>query len=327
MISLALPVLLKLLLPYGITEAEGLENSGIDSTDLSQQMDLSADQLNIICANAMRLTGDKDLGIKLGMHLDLVSLGIFGYALMTSERLSDAVNLLLRYNQALLPSININLEPKGSSVDLTGRGAHLPKYLERFYLDTLFAAVASNLRTLTGIDRVPFSLKLDYGSVTDKSIYYSLFGPSVEFNCEHSAMSFDEQTLLTPISSSNPLAQDIFQRECDRIIASDSHLGLVSERVKQILISANLDFPSTALVANKLYMSESTLQRRLAKEGCKFQQLLDQVRYRLALEYLQGTHLPVTEVALLLGYSSAANFRRSFKRWSGVTPNEIRNGR
>ena len=327
MISLALPVLLKLLLPYGITEAEGLENSGIDSTDLSQQMDLSADQLNIICANAMRLTGDKDLGIKLGMHLDLVSLGIFGYALMTSERLSDAVNLLLRYNQALLPSININLEPQGSSVDLTGRGAHLPKYLERFYLDTLFAAVATNLRTLTGINRVPFSLKLDYGSVTDKSIYYSLFGPSVEFNCEHSAMSFDEQTLLTPISSSNPLAQDIFQRECDRIIASDSHLGLVSERVKQILISANLDFPSTALVANKLYMSESTLQRRLAKEGCKFQQLLDQVRYRLALEYLQGTHLPVTEVALLLGYSSAANFRRSFKRWSGVTPNEIRNGR
>jgi len=71
-------------------------------------------------------------------------------------------------------------------------------------------------------------------------------------------------------------------------------------------------------------MSESTLQRRLAKEGCKFQQLLDQVRYRLAMEYLQGTHLPVTEVALLLGYSSAANFRRSFKRWSGVTPADIR---
>jgi len=26
----------------------------------------------------------------------------------------------------------------------------------------------------------------------------------------------------------------------------------------------------------------------------------------------------------LLGYSSAANFRRSFKRWSGMTPREIR---
>ena len=171
---------------------------------------------------------------------------------------------------------------------------------------------------------MPFRLKLDYGSVVDKSNYYAVFGPSVEFKADRSVMTFDEQTLLTPISSSNPFAQDIFQRECDRIIASDNHLGLVSERVKQILIGANLDFPSTAVVANKLHMSESTLQRRLAKEGCKFQQLLDQVRYRLAMEYLQGTHLPVTEVALLLGYSSAANFRRSFKRWSGVTPADIR---
>ena len=260
----------------------------------------------------------------LGMQLDLVSLGIFVYALMTSETLADAVNLLLRDNQVLWPSITINLESQGSSVDLTARGPHLPTYLERFYLDTFFAAVATNLRILTGIERVPFRLKLDYGSVVDKSNYYAVFGPSVEFKADRSVMTFDEQTLLTPISSSNPFAQDIFQRECDRIIASDNHLGLVSERVKQILIGANLDFPSTAEVANKLHMSESTLQRRLAKEGCKFQQLLDQVRYRLAMEYLQGTHLPVTEVALLLGYSSAANFRRSFKRWSGVTPADIR---
>ena len=322
--SLTLSPLFNLLSQHGITQAEVLSKSGLELTDLSQPINLSADQLNVICANALRLTGDEELGMKLGMHLDIVSLGIFGYALMTSETLSDAVNLLLRYNQALLPSIAINLESQGSSINLTGRGAHLPTYLERFYLDTLFAALATNLRTLTGIDRVPLRLKLDYGSVTDKSTYYSVFGPAVEFKADVSTMSFDEQTLLLPISSSNPFAQDIFQRECDRIIASDSHLGMVSERVKQILISASLDFPSTAVVADKLHMSESTLQRRLAREGCKFQQLLDQVRYRLAMEYLQGTHLPVTEVALLLGYSSAANFRRSFKRWSGVTPAEIR---
>ena len=322
--SLALPAFFSLLSPHGITEAEVLVKSGIDLSDLSQPINLSADQLNVICANALRLTGDKELGMKLGMHLDLVSLGIFGYALMTSETLADAVNLLLRYNQVFWPSITINLESQGSSVDLTARGPHLPTYLERFYLDTFFAAVATNLRILTGIERVPFRLKLDYGSVVDKSNYYAVFGPSVEFKADRSVMTFDEQTLLTPISSSNPFAQDIFQRECDRIIASDNHLGLVSERVKQILIGANLDFPSTAEVANKLHMSESTLQRRLAKEGCKFQQLLDQVRYRLAMEYLQGTHLPVTEVALLLGYSSAANFRRSFKRWSGVTPADVR---
>jgi AraC-like DNA-binding protein len=73
-----------------------------------------------------------------------------------------------------------------------------------------------------------------------------------------------------------------------------------------------------------MHMSESTLQRRLAKEGTRFQELLDQVRYRLALEYLQGTQLPVSEIAALLGFSNPANFRRSFKRWSATTPADIR---
>ena len=71
-------------------------------------------------------------------------------------------------------------------------------------------------------------------------------------------------------------------------------------------------------------MSESTLQRRLAQEGCRYQQLLDQVRYRLAKEYLLGTTLPVAEIASLLGFSDTTNFRRSFKRWSDTTPSVIR---
>ena len=71
-------------------------------------------------------------------------------------------------------------------------------------------------------------------------------------------------------------------------------------------------------------MSESTLQRHLAKEGVRYQQMLDQVRYRLAREYLQGTTLPVAEIASLTGFSDAANFRRSFRRWSGTTPSAFR---
>ncbi|MFT7015797.1 MAG: AraC-like DNA-binding protein [Pseudohongiellaceae bacterium] len=77
-------------------------------------------------------------------------------------------------------------------------------------------------------------------------------------------------------------------------------------------------------MAKIMHMSESTLQRHLAKEGTKFQQLLDKVRYRLASEYLLGTSLPVSEIAFLLGFSDTTNFRRSFRRWSNVTPSQVR---
>jgi len=99
---------------------------------------------------------------------------------------------------------------------------------------------------------------------------------------------------------------------------------MVSERVQQILLQAGSEFPTSAKVAALLHMSESTLQRHLTREGHRYQQLLDQVRYRLALEYLNVTTLPVAEIASLLGFSDATNFRRSFKRWSNSTPSAVR---
>ena len=90
------------------------------------------------------------------------------------------------------------------------------------------------------------------------------------------------------------------------------------------MFSARLDFPTCATVAERLYMSESTLQRRLAAEGVRYQSLLDQVRYKLAVEYLQKTRLPISEIALLLGYGNPGKLRRTFKRWSGYRPSQLR---
>jgi AraC-like DNA-binding protein len=126
------------------------------------------------------------------------------------------------------------------------------------------------------------------------------------------------------IVTANPVARDIFRRECDRLLSRDTHRGMVSERVQEVLLQSGTEFPTSMIVANQLHMSESTLQRRLAKEGYKFQQLLDQVRNKLAHEYLTGTQLTINEIAALLGFSDAANFRRSFKRWSNKTPTAVR---
>ena len=319
-----MPELLGLLREQGVKEDDLLETTQLRSIDLSKPIFLTRQQADTICSNAIKLSNDKALGIRLGLRLNMVALGILGYALMTSANVGDALKLLLRYNQAILPSMTVEIVTSQEGVILVGKAPQLHKQLERFYLDTLYSAVVNNVRILTGEANVSMSLDLDYSAEGESELYASVFGSKVSFMSDKRGLMFSMEGLATTISSSNLLAQNIFQRECYLITSADSQLGLVSERVKQLLISARLDFPSSASIAKKLYMSESTLQRRLAKEGCSFQELLDQVRYRLALEYLQGTHLPVTEVAVLLGYSSAANFRRSFKRWSGLTPAEIR---
>jgi len=325
MYGIILPELLSLLKEKGVEEDDLLKTTQLTSIDSSRPIFLTSQQADIICSNALKLSDDKALGLKLGLRLNMEALGILGYALMTSATVGDALKLLLKYNQAILPSMAMEIVASHDSVILVGKAPQLPKQLERFYVDTLYSGVVNNVRLLTGDANVSMSLDFDYSAEGESDLYTSIFGSKVRFMSDKPGLMFSMEGLATTISTSNPVAQNIFQRECDRITSADNQGGLVSERVKQILISARLDFPSIASIAKKLHMSESTLQRRLAKEGCRFQELLDQVRYRLALEYLQGTHLPVTEVAMLLGYSSAANFRRSFKRWSGLTPIEIRN--
>jgi AraC-like DNA-binding protein len=196
--------------------------------------------------------------------------------------------------------------------------------LEQFYKDALYTGLVTNLKLLTDNHVLSATLELNYGQPQDRALYESVFGSAIDFNSSRCGLIFDAQSLAVAISTSDPVAQDVFRRECDRILANDSYSGAVSERVVQLLLLSRSDFPTAATVAEQMYMSESTLQRRLAKEGSRFQQLLDQVRYRLALEYLQGTDLPASEIAALLGFNNSANFRRSFKRWSGTTPASIR---
>jgi AraC-like DNA-binding protein len=71
-------------------------------------------------------------------------------------------------------------------------------------------------------------------------------------------------------------------------------------------------------------MSRQTLYRRLKEEGCTFEQVLDDLRHRLALDYLTARKASVNETAYLVGFSDPAAFSRAFKRWTGKSPREMR---
>lgn len=316
--------LLHLLEPMGMSRQQLLEGTGIGEADSQAGLNLNASQLDTACTNALVFSKDSQLGLKFGSQISIASQGIFGYALMTSATIGDALNLLVRYNRVILPSIGVQLQRHDDQLELWVKAAHLPQDLQRFYTEVLYAAIINSGGILLGRQTAIINLQLAYAMPANLVEYHAIFGTELRFSAQRSAMFFDHASLDSAISTSNPIARDIFKRECDRLISRDASGGMVSERVQQILLQTGSEFPSSAKVAQRLHMSESTLQRHLAREGNRFQSLLDQVRYRLAGEYLQGTNLPVSEIACLLGFSDAANFRRSFRRWSGTTPSAVR---
>jgi AraC-like DNA-binding protein len=77
-------------------------------------------------------------------------------------------------------------------------------------------------------------------------------------------------------------------------------------------------------VAEKMAMSRQTLFRRLKDENTSFEKVLDELRHKLALDYLGAKKVSVNETAYLVGFSDPAAFSRAFKRWTGKSPREMR---
>jgi AraC-like DNA-binding protein len=101
--------------------------------------------------------------------------------------------------------------------------------------------------------------------------------------------------------------------------------GAMSTRVRRMLVE-NLGQSVLTLdgVATALAVSRRTLTRRLADERASFRNILDEVRSDFARALLQDRTLSIADIAFFLQYSEPAAFHRSFRRWTGRTPQAFR---
>jgi AraC-like DNA-binding protein len=71
-------------------------------------------------------------------------------------------------------------------------------------------------------------------------------------------------------------------------------------------------------------LHERTLQRRLAKQGVHFENIVDDIRQDLSRKYLAREGMPLAQLVNLLGYSEQSVFNRACQRWFGMPPMQFR---
>ena len=77
-------------------------------------------------------------------------------------------------------------------------------------------------------------------------------------------------------------------------------------------------------IAKSLNTSEATLRRHLAAEKTSFREVLTTVRMMRALNLLQLTQRPISQIAYEVGYESHSRFSVKFKQYFGCSPLEVR---
>ena len=94
-------------------------------------------------------------------------------------------------------------------------------------------------------------------------------------------------------------------------------LHVLSERLTE-----NLPIPE---LADSMHLNPQYIMRLFKKEmGCSILQYITSRRIALAVQYLEDTNLPITEVALLCGFDNYSYFTRVFKRFTGQSPAAFR---
>ena len=154
--------------------------------------------------------------------------------------------------------------------------------------------------------------------------YPVLFPSPIRFGAPRSRIVFSEGLGDLPISRSEMEMQEFLLRAPRDWIFTSFREHALSLRLRELLLQADrLDFHLRD-AAQSLNLTPRTLMRRLDAEGTSFQAIKDGLRRDIAIRDLSRGLKSVEEISQDVGFASAANFHRAFRRWTSATPGAYR---
>jgi AraC-like DNA-binding protein len=144
----------------------------------------------------------------------------------------------------------------------------------------------------------------------------------VVFGSDRNAMLFvDDRWVAQRLPTSSPPVLNILSAHAEARLAHLERSATTRARVEHLIIPVLHGGGATVdAIAGRMGLSRQTLFRKLKAEGATFEQVLDELRHRLALDYLGQRETTVNQTARLVGFSDPAAFSRAFKRWTGCSP-------
>jgi AraC-like DNA-binding protein len=298
------------------TGLQGWEMPAADST-------LTPAQHLQLLANVTRALDSPDTSFMLGQQILPGHDGALSHALLQAQHLRQALHILCAGSARLCPLLTPRLREEGGLAvlywtDSFGAPSQLPALVEMH-----MTAVTAMCRWLSG-ERLPWRYCLNRSAPAHVEQHQVHLGSDLRFNCHLDAMLIDPDWLDRPWPRGNAMAASV---ALNSMAAGAEALApsLLAALYDHLLENIRLG-PTLELTASAFGISPATMKRHLARHGSHFQAELDQVRAHVAIHLFQTRGYDNEAVAHYLGFHDATNFRRSFKRWTGLTPSLLRDG-
>ncbi|MFZ6641999.1 helix-turn-helix domain-containing protein [Undibacterium sp. TC4M20W] len=266
--------------------------------------------------------GGADLGILSGACKSLPALGAMASGMLAQATLAEAMHFGLEYQLIAGAMVQLQLESGEHTSVLKARALFDDSELQDF-LDADHLATAINVsRALCGATLQIDKVELRGNRQASRSVAEDFFGCPVVYGADVSRVIVSNKVLDTFLINPDPELAANSKMRCDAELAAVGLTGRQSLLHK--LVGLQCDYRSVPELASALGISERSLHRLLAREGCSYFQIAESLRMEKARHYLRNTDMSLDDIAAQLHYSDSRSFRRAFKRAVNLTPSEFR---
>ncbi len=314
----------------GVDAGELMEAAGFDSSwldDAEARMPLSVEER--LWQRAADLTDDPLFGLHAATAIRPGAFDVMDYAVRTAPDLRTALHRLARYNRLVHDLATFEVVAEGEAVRIEHRfappGIRPCRHAAEFTLASL-VVVASQI---SGEPVRALEVGFAHPAAGDVDAFRTVFGVAPRFEAPVSSLVLAAAVLNRPVPAADPGLSRIVTAAAEQLLAARAPVqDNIAMQVRRHLAEGLANGPLTlGAVAQRLHISERSLQRRLRDEGTRFADLVDAVRHELALRYIADERLALGEIAYLLGFAEPSPFHRAFKRWTGTTPAAARRAR
>ena len=316
--------LIDLALSRDIDSHRLLRGTGLFHEDiLAGQTRLSPQQFLGLINNSRRLLDADDSSFLFGQRLLPGHYGPASHALRHAQNLHQALDTLVRQPALLSPltAPRLVLDEKHAYVYWLDSCGATEQW--RFLLEASMTSLIAMSRALSG-QRLPWECSFSHAEPRYVEQYWVHLGEHTQFRRPLDFMRIPREYLAMTWPGASATAGQVARQEAELQIGQlgfeSSFIGCLYRYLQTHIRQA----PSLEQAASAFAMSPATLKRKLHKHGTGFQQQVDLVRKHVALYLYQVKGFSNEQVAEYLRFTDAANFRRSFKRWTGSTPNLFR---
>ena len=316
------------LVSQGFTTEEILRGIDIAPEQVhSPKTRISLKQLIGACQNAIELSADRQLPYRIGTTIHLSTYGMYGYALLCCPDFRKAMEFAVKYHSLAAPLAVIEFkEERDDAIWHIEPTAHAvaDRRLYRFIAELQIGVHISLTRDIMGPAFTPRQISLAYPQAADFGLTAELVGCEVRFAQAANEILFDPKWLDQAATLGNRTTYPAILALCDELLEDLKLRAGTAGKVRAILLRDMANPPTFEATAKLLNASTRSLRRQLDQQGLSFRGLLDELRTQLALKFLRNTNMANEDIALALGFSDAANFRRAFHRWTNKSPSEVR---